>query len=300
MKIIDYRFPEKSDDSFYRLLHYSHYEYSADHPPAATLHSHPTCELIYVLKGSGIFLQNDFSVPIKSGDLIFVNSFTQHYECPSKTDPFECLFFAVDTFSFKEEYPDQTHDVISDTDKRTPFEKIYIFEMSNLLPVFADLSAEFDHELEKRELYYEPLVQSRFCSVFLSVLRQTKLQTQKVRADIAKNARIPIAAAQYLETYFYCEHSLEELAKRFYISKNHLTFAFKKQFGITPLQYLKNVRVKEAQNLLCTTNRSISEIATQVGFINASYFARVYKQRAGITPSQEREKALRALQNNSE
>lgn len=191
MKIIDYRFPEKSEDFFYRLLHYSHYEYSADHPARRPLHSHPTCELIYVLKGSGIFLQNDFSVPIKSGDLIFVNSFTQHYECPSKTDPFECLFFAVDTFSFKEEYPDQTHDVISDTDKRTPFEKIYIFEMSNLLPVFADLSAEFDHELEKRELYYEPLVQSRFCSVFLSVLRQTKLQTQKVRADISKTRVFP-------------------------------------------------------------------------------------------------------------
>ena len=66
------------------------------------------------------------------------------------------------------------------------------------------------------------------------------------------------------------------------------------------MHYLINIRVKEAQGLLRTTNRSISEIATQVGFINASYFARVYKQRAGITPSQEREKALRALQNNSE
>lgn len=59
------------------------------------------------------------------------------------------------------------------------------------------------------------------------------------------------------------------------------------------MQYLKNVRVKEAQNLLCTTNRSVSEIATQVGFINASYFARVYKQCTGHTPTEEAELAYR-------
>ena len=293
MKITDYHFPEKNDEHAYRLLHYSHYEYSTDHPSAITLHSHPHCELIYVLKGSGTFMQNDLSVPMKRGDLIFVNSFTQHYECPSKNEPFECLFFAVNTFSFKDTRYQATHDVFTNTASRTPFEKIYLFEMPNLLSTFADLSAEFDRELEKCELYYEALIQSRFCSTFLIALRQTQILTQKAHADILKNARIPIAAAQYLETYFYCEHSLEELAKRFYISKNHLTFAFKKQFGVTPMHYLKNIRVKEAQGLLRTTNRSVSEIATQVGFINASYFARVYKQCTGRTPTEEAELTYR-------
>ena len=300
MKIIDYHFPEKNDEHTYRLLHYSHYEYSTDHTSAIALHSHPHCELIYVLKGSGTFVQNDMSVSIKRGDLIFINSYTQHYEYPSKIDPFECLFFAVNTFSFKDTHYQKSHDVFTNVASRAPFEKIYLFETPNLLQTFTELSVEFDKELKKCELYYEPLLQARFCATFLIALRQTEIQTQKAHVNISKNTRIPIATAQYLETYFYCEHSLEELAKRFYISKNHLTFAFKKQFGVTPMHYLINIRVKEAQGLLRTTNRSISEIATQVGFINASYFARVYKQRAGITPSQEREKALRALQNKSE
>ena len=61
---------------------------------------------------------------------------------------------------------------------------------------------------------------------------------------------------------------------------------FKKQFGLTPFQYLTQVRVERAKELTIQTNLSIGKIAAMVGFADVHTFGRMFKQQTGVSLSQ--------------
>ncbi len=67
--------------------------------------------------------------------------------------------------------------------------------------------------------------------------------------------------------------------------------------GYTPAQYVQTVRIREAEKLLLTTTQSVSQIGMQVGLDNPSYFATLFKQKTGFTPTAYRQQHLTSVQN---
>lgn len=63
---------------------------------------------------------------------------------------------------------------------------------------------------------------------------------------------------------------------------------FKKVYGVSPKQYLLNIRMNNAQNLLETTDYTVAEIAAIVGYDNSLYFSRIYHKQKGQAPSDYR------------
>ncbi len=90
--------------------------------------------------------------------------------------------------------------------------------------------------------------------------------------------------AQFLQNSSGSKESLDELAKRFYLSKSYLTRSFKAVTGFTINEYQNMARIKKAQTLLVRTSLSVSEIAEQTGFSTAAYFIRNFKKTTGVTP----------------
>ena len=82
--------------------------------------------------------------------------------------------------------------------------------------------------------------------------------------------------------------TLDMLAKICDINKYYLAYLFKKEIGMAPINYLNDVRIKEAKILLATTDLTIGEIANITGFSSQSFFTQVFKREAGLTPSQFR------------
>ena len=78
------------------------------------------------------------------------------------------------------------------------------------------------------------------------------------------------------------------VAKKFNISSSHFSTVFRQEFGITFRDYLSNIRIDHAKELLRTTNISISEIAYQSGYNDSHYFSSVFKKKTGITPREFR------------
>ncbi|MDH4130010.1 MAG: AraC family transcriptional regulator [Spirochaetota bacterium] len=78
--------------------------------------------------------------------------------------------------------------------------------------------------------------------------------------------------------------SLIDLAKQIDINLNKLKFGFKELFGTTPFAYLREHRLDYARLLLETTESTASNIASEVGYSDISYFASVFKERFGIYP----------------
>jgi AraC family transcriptional regulator len=84
--------------------------------------------------------------------------------------------------------------------------------------------------------------------------------------------------------------SLADIAGAAHLSPYHLTRVFKKATGISPHQYLVQVRVNSARSLLTAGagDRSLAEIAAAVGFADQSHLTRHFKRMLGITPKQLR------------
>lgn len=84
------------------------------------------------------------------------------------------------------------------------------------------------------------------------------------------------------------EWSLDELASLGHISKSHLCSSFKEHMGVPPLEYLINLRIREAEMLLSNENLSVADIAEQCGYSSLYYFSRQFKKVNGLSPREYR------------
>lgn len=82
------------------------------------------------------------------------------------------------------------------------------------------------------------------------------------------------------------DFSLTDLASVFSYTKKYLSFLFKKHMQIGFSNYLNNLRIQYANELIEKGNESITEIAFACGYRDYSYFARVFKKRTGKTPTE--------------
>lgn len=99
-------------------------------------------------------------------------------------------------------------------------------------------------------------------------------------------------AKDYFTEHYNEELNIEEYARSRHVSVSWFHKTFKLAFGITPMRYVLSIRIHNAQALLETTDYSVSDIASMVGYENAFYFSRLFKQRRGISPAAYR-KAFR-------
>ena len=89
--------------------------------------------------------------------------------------------------------------------------------------------------------------------------------------------------------YAEADFALDEAIRSQPFHYDYLRKLFKKEMGITPLEYLTDLRMKKAEIMLSslwTRDYSVSEIAELCGFDNALYFSRVFRKRFGCSPTQ--------------
>ncbi|NNE90641.1 MAG: AraC family transcriptional regulator [Verrucomicrobiales bacterium] len=89
---------------------------------------------------------------------------------------------------------------------------------------------------------------------------------------------------EFLDTHFIDEIDATNLAEIAGLSVPHFNRRFRKLLRLSPMEYVLNLRIQEAQRLLTTTDSSIGEIAAATGFYDQSHFTKRFKKITGITP----------------
>ncbi len=84
--------------------------------------------------------------------------------------------------------------------------------------------------------------------------------------------------------------SIEEIAEQLSVSQRYLSDTLKKETGKTSTEHLQLYLIDEAKNILLNPNKTISEVAYELGFEYPPYFSRLFKKKEGISPSAYREK----------
>jgi len=93
----------------------------------------------------------------------------------------------------------------------------------------------------------------------------------------------------YIDKNFTEKLTLESLANICHGSPYHMHRTFKKIKGITPVEYIQQVRVHAAKKYLIETKKAIGDIAICVGMTNTPYFITLFKKKTGLTPAQYRQ-----------
>jgi AraC-type DNA-binding domain-containing proteins len=91
-------------------------------------------------------------------------------------------------------------------------------------------------------------------------------------------------AKRYIQAEYARRLTLEEVAAVVFISPSYLSKLFNSETGQSFKEYINDIRIAESKKLLKSTEMSLSEISNTVGFVDQSYFSRVFKLRAGMAP----------------
>lgn len=95
-------------------------------------------------------------------------------------------------------------------------------------------------------------------------------------------------AISLMETHLNRELSLEEMAQSVNLSSSRLRHLFKAETGVAPAQYLKEIRLRRAQELITTTFLSMKQVMSSVGVHDTGHFAKDFKRFYGVTPAEYR------------
>ena len=106
-------------------------------------------------------------------------------------------------------------------------------------------------------------------------------------------AMVMAQVRRYLEDNYMFDLSLDSVGEILHISPAYLSAQFQKYQTMNFLDCLTELRINAAKKLLADPLRSTAEVASMVGYDDSSYFARAFKKRTGMTPTQYRRQAGR-------
>jgi signal transduction histidine kinase/AraC-like DNA-binding protein len=147
--------------------------------------------------------------------------------------------------------------------------------------------------LSGRVLSQEDIERLRYSHVTFhskETLSPQELAEQAARVAAQRN-ELPAATSQivkqalaYIHAHFDQPLSRQAIAAHVGVNQRYLTDIFHQEMGISLWEYLNRFRIAQAKRLLLASDRSISDIAGQVGFDDAAYFTRVFRRITGLSP----------------
>ena len=93
---------------------------------------------------------------------------------------------------------------------------------------------------------------------------------------------------EFLKHNYTNELTLNDLAGHFYVSPPYLSRRFREKTGLTFVEYLEDIRLDKAREYLVNSEAQIADVSEQVGYMDPAYFAKVFKRKFKISPSEYR------------
>ncbi|MFU1798527.1 response regulator [Paenibacillus azoreducens] len=118
------------------------------------------------------------------------------------------------------------------------------------------------------------------------LIAASRIMTQQHSRD--NNNHIIHDIAKYLENHYAEDISLQDMAARFFLSREYISRRFKQEFGVNISEFLADVRIAKAKLLLLNPQLRISQVAEMVGYQDEKYFSKVFKKQEGRTPNDYR------------
>jgi len=213
-------------------------------------------------------------------------------------------------------FMDMSGELLIESTSRQPAQNWWILlnsrDMSHLFtelradrkPVFADVNTmRFEplfQELlaltQSRPAAYEPRSSALLAGILAEIFAAratTETQIALVgRKDVLSE---PVRRGIDYMIRFHSESDLglKRICEAAGLSLHHFVRVFRREMGVSPIQYLNRYRVEQAKSLLTESDKTMDQIARQIGTSSQNYFSYLFRKRTGLTPLAYRSKVIR-------
>ncbi len=248
------------------------------------LHNHDDrMELLYIRTGSGSYIVGDECYDIRPGNIIVCNPGILHDELPEHNRHLSMLSLAVTDLKIKG-LP-KNH-LIPDTIKPILKMDKSMVLMDAIFQSIFDSLAFGSESSQETNIYLTQALLSLVLHAFEEYGNPVPPLAPGEKPDLLHEIK------RYIDQNYMEKLSIPQISEKFYISQSHMSHLFKKKLGFSPMQYIARRRIGEAQSMLVLSTRSITEIATEVGFDNLSHFNVQFKKYVGLSPLTYRKKYI--------
>jgi len=244
-------------------------------------HSHDFCELVLVWRGNGLHVLNGRSWRITCGDLFYIRAEDRHsYESVNDL-VLHNIIYCPERLKLNVDWDDLLHrQTIAGNDPRW---RLSSYGMAQARQIIGQL----EHESPKQDALSLCLTESLFLQLCILLRRHRYQPRDAAGPDSGETLDLLMAAlGSSLETPF----ELQQFCQQHQVADRHLRQLFRQQTGMTISQYLRQLRICQAQDLLRHSEMLISEIATRCGFEDSNYFSVVFTKEMGLTPRMWRQR----------
>mgnify|MGYP002958842261 FL=1 len=233
--------------------------------------------LFYTLRGAGLIEQDGIHVTLSTGQALLLNCRTPQSYCTAPGQScWHHYWVHLDGAGVAAMEP-----LLLPDKKLTPVQLTGV-RMQEL----------FELVLEQMELgTVDSMVQT---GLALHEMLALCAQSLFAQAEMTTNRQLILQAAETLRKNYRQELSLADLLSSAHMSKSYFLRLFRRYMGTTPYNYLVNFRITQAKERLVLTDHSVSEIAQEAGFGDASNFSTRFAKATGQSPMQYRKSTLKS------
>ena len=236
-------------------------------------HTHNHLELFYIVGGKGQFLIQDQLHPVNANNLVIINPNVTHTEVSLNAQPLEYIVLGIEGI-----------ELATGGNSNGQFNILDHFESVEISGCLRNIL----REMEQKNTGYEDVCQAYMEILVIRLMRNTDL-TVSTAPQIASGNRQCAAVKRYIDLHFKEALTLEQLAEDAHMNKYYLSHAFKREYGISPINYMITRRIDESKYLLAETDLSMSQIAQLLGFSSLSYFSQVFRRTQSVSPMEYRQ-----------
>lgn len=268
-----------------------------EHHGSFPMHSHEYSELVIVLGGRATHLTNHGNHPLEDGDVVVINRYARHgfgdaqglKLCNIMYDPRQFLA------GHRELDKMMGYHALFDLQPRSRHprefrERLHLAtdELMYVTSLISTLKAEFDGRSDGRQI----VIKSTFLLLVTHLSRLYAKQRQYTTTPLVRMANV----ISYIQEHFAEDLRVDDLAKIAHWSASQFQRNFKRLYNTTPIQFINQVRIHEACELLRDPNTDITNVALATGFSSSSFFSMRFKRSMGERPSDYRRKKLSEME----
>ena len=230
-------------------------------------------QIIYIAAGKGHFILDNREVIVPAGNMILYQPKqvqNYFYYGADKTQVWFVHFTGREVRNILKQYEIPTDGYILHTGISREYESLF---------------RRMRDELVNCSWGYEEMLTYLFRGLLMTMRRHMTEKGPRVTGfvqDEMERARI------YFDEHYKEDISIEQYAASRSMSTSWFNRSFKSAMGTSPMKYILDIRIRNAQVLLETTDYSISDIAALIGYDNPLYFSRLFSKAKGLSPSRYR------------
>lgn len=236
-------------------------------------HTSTANELIFIMNGSlQLIDENEKSIIVYPGEIAFFPRDYLHYEEFSEKINLKAFFV-----HFEWRHDDDFFSIVTNENIKhlSPDIRFEINTIINSLRSITNLKGG-NHLIAQSRLNL--LLTLIYCNVKVA-------SESNIQADYAKKQQLIKQAQSYIEANLAKGIILDDIADYLKVSKFYISRIFRSELNLTPYEYLNDLRMRIALQLLREGRLYISEIAAKTGFSNRKYFSKVFRKFYGEPPS---------------